>query len=114
VVGIAITSLTIYTATVERTREFGVMKAIGFNNRDLYKLVMSQSLITGSVGFVFGVLLTLLLSRFIDRVVAQFIIFVRWQDIVGVLVATVVMAMGAAVVPARRVGSVDPAVAFKG
>lgn len=114
VVGIAITSLTIYTATVERTREFGVMKAIGFNNMDLYKLVLNQSLITGSLGFVFGVLLTLLLSRFVDKVVAQFIIFVRLQDIGFVLVATVVMAVGAAIVPARRVGSVDPAVAFRG
>jgi len=114
VVGIAITSLTIYTTTVERTREFGVMKAIGFNNGDLYKLVINQSMITGTLGFVFGVLLTLVLSRFLDKIVAQFIIFVRWQDIVAVLVATVLMAMGASIVPARRVGSVDPAVAFKG
>ena len=109
-----ITSLTIYTATVERTREFGVMKAIGFNNMDLYKLVLSQSLITGLLGFVFGALATLLVSRFIDRLVAQFIVLVRPQDIALVLVATLVMALGAAIVPARRVAGVDPAVAFKG
>jgi putative ABC transport system permease protein len=114
IVGIAITSLTIYTATVERTREFGVMKAIGFNNRDLYRLVLIQSLITGTLGFVFGAALTLLVSQFVDRIVAQFIVFVRPIDVVFVLFATVVMAAGAAIVPARRVGSVDPAVAFKG
>jgi putative ABC transport system permease protein len=114
IVGIAITSLTIYTATVERTREYGVMKAIGFNNRDLYRLVLIQSLITGLLGFVFGAVLTLLVSQFIDRLVVQFIVFVRPLDIVFVLVATVVMAAGASIVPARRVGSVDPAVAFKG
>ena len=114
IVGIAITSLTIYTATVERTREFGVMKAIGFNNIDLYKLVLSQSMITGLLGFAFGALLTLLVSRFIDRLVAQFIVLVRPQDVALVLVATLVMALGAAVVPARRVAGVDPAVAFKG
>jgi len=39
---------------------------------------------------------------------------VRPQDILFVLLATVVMAAGASIVPARRVGSVDPAVAFKG
>ncbi|HZP57785.1 MAG TPA: FtsX-like permease family protein [Dehalococcoidia bacterium] len=114
IVGIAITSLTIYTATVERTREFGVMKAIGFNNIDLYKLVLSQSLLTGMLGFVFGALATLLVSMFIDRIVAQFIVLVRPFDIGFVLIATLLMAFGAAIVPARRVAGVDPAVAFKG
>lgn len=114
IVGIAITSLTIYTATVERTREFGIMKAVGFNNLDLYRLVIIQSCLTGIVGFIFGVVLTLVLSRFIDRLAAQFIVLVRVEDILFVLVATIIMAAGAAIVPARRVGSIDPAVAFKG
>jgi putative ABC transport system permease protein len=114
IVGIAITSLTIYTATVERTREFGVMKAIGFNNRDLYGLVLVQSVVTGLLGFVFGVLLTLIVSQFADRLVATFIVLVRPIDVLGVLAVTVFMAAAAAIVPARRVGSVDPAVAFKG
>ncbi len=114
VVGIAITSLTIYTATVERTREFGIMKAVGFNNFDLYRLVLVQSCVTGLVGFLFGVALTLVLSQFIDRVAAQFIVFVRPVDVLAVLVATVLMAGLSSIIPARRVGGIDPAVAFKG
>ena len=114
IVGIAITSLTIYTATVERTREFGVMKAIGFNNGDLYKLVLMQSLITGVLGFVFGVGLTLIASQFVDKLVATFIVLVRPIDVGFVLIATIFMAVGASIIPARRVGAVDPAVAFKG
>ena len=114
IVGIAITSLTIYTATVERAREFGVMKAIGFNNRDLYGLVLIQSIVTGLLGFVWGVLLTLIVSQFADKLVATFIVLVRPMDIVLVLAVTVFMAAAAAIVPARRVGAVDPAVAFKG
>ena len=78
---IAITSLTIYTATIEKTREFGMMKAVGFNNRDLYQLVLIQSCVTAALGFVFGVVLTLIVSRFIDRVVAQFILYIRPIDI---------------------------------
>ena len=114
VVGIAITSLTIYTATIERAREFGVMKAIGFNNLDLYKLVLVQSMLTGAVGFVFGVVLTLVVSRIGYRLVPQLVMDVRAADVAFVLLITVVMAAGAAIVPARRVGSVDPAIAFKG
>jgi len=114
IVGIAITSLTIYTATIERAREFGVMKAIGFNNLDLYRLVLFQSMLTGVFGFVFGVALTLVVSRFAARIVPQFIVDIRTIDVLFVLIVTVVMAAGAAIVPARRVGSVDPAIAFKG
>jgi putative ABC transport system permease protein len=114
IVGIAITSLTIYTATIERAREFGVMKAIGFNNRDLYALVVLQSVITGAIGFVFGVALTLLLSMSIDIVMPAFVILIRPLDVGLVLIATVFMAAAAAIVPARRVGGVDPAIAFKG
>ena len=114
IVGIAITSLTIYTATIERAREFGVMKAIGFNNFDLYRLVLLQSMITAVLGFVIGMVLALIISRFADRIVAQFILDIRLVDLALVLVITVVMAAGAAIVPARRVGSVDPAIAFKG
>jgi putative ABC transport system permease protein len=114
IVGIAITSLTIYTATIERAREFGVMKAIGFNNLDLYRLVLLQSMLTAVVGFVIGVVLALILTRFADRIVAQFILDVRLIDLGIVLIITVIMAAGAAIVPARRVGGVDPAIAFKG
>lgn len=114
VVGIAVTSLTIYTATVERAREFGVMKAIGFDNMDLYKLVINQSLITGFLGFVWGALLTILLSQFVDRLVPQFLVNVRLLDLAFVLGATLLMAVLASIVPARRVGAVDPAVVFRG
>lgn len=114
IVGIAVTSLTIYTATVERAREFGVMKAIGFDNMDLYRLVINQSLITGFLGFVWGALLTFILSQFVDRWVPQFLVNVRLADLALVLGATLLMAMLASVVPARRVGAVDPAVVFRG
>ena len=114
IVGIAITSLTIYTATVERTREFGVMKAVGFNNLDLFRLVAVQSLIIGLFGFVFGAALTIVLSTFADRLVATFILHVRPQDLALVLSVTLVMAILSAIVPARRVGGIDPAVVFRG
>ena len=114
VVGIAVTSLTIYTTTVEKTREFGVMKAIGFNNRDLYKLVVLQSMIIGFMGFVFGIILTFVLSLFIADVVPQFVVLMRPLDAAFVLIATLMMAGLAAIVPAKRVGGVDPAVVFRG
>ncbi len=49
-VGVLVVGLVIYTATVERKREFGVLKAIGATNRLLYLIVGIQALVSASVG----------------------------------------------------------------
>ena len=45
-----IVGLIIYTATVERQREYGVMKAIGAKNRVLYQVVLTQALFASISG----------------------------------------------------------------
>jgi putative ABC transport system permease protein len=113
VVGTAVTGLLIYTATVEKAREFGILKAVGFTNRYLYGMVLQQSLITGAVGFVGGVALNIVIGRFAENLVPQFVILVRSTDILGVLAATLVMSVLAALLPAKRLSGIDPVMVFK-
>ena len=40
IVGLAVAGLTIYTATVEKSREYGILKAEGFTNWFLYRVVI--------------------------------------------------------------------------
>ena len=54
VVGLAVAGLTIYTATVEKSREYGILKAEGFTNPYLYRVVFEQSMVTGVLGFLVG------------------------------------------------------------
>ena len=49
-VGTMIVGLIIYTATVERQREYGVIKAIGAKNRFLYQVVLTQALFASIAG----------------------------------------------------------------
>jgi hypothetical protein len=42
-VGTMVVGLVIYTATVERQREYGVLKALGASNRQLYRTVLAQA-----------------------------------------------------------------------
>ncbi|MCH8850026.1 MAG: ABC transporter permease [Chloroflexi bacterium] len=113
VVGVAITGLTIYNATLEKSREFGILKATGFTNAYLYRLVAEQSLITGLLGFLIGAGSTVVATRFIADFVPQFVTLLRWQDIVLVFVATLLMSAIAAVMPVRRIAGVDPVAVFK-
>lgn len=54
--GIGITN-TMYTAVVERTREIGIMKAIGATNNTIFALFAIESGLMGAVGGIIGALL---------------------------------------------------------
>ena len=114
VVGLAVAGLTIYTATVEKSREYGILKAEGFTNPYLYRVVFEQSMITGTLGFLLGAGITLLLAPFAQDTVPQFVVWVRWQDIAAIAAATLVMSLVAAYIPVRRLSNIDPVMVFKG
>jgi putative ABC transport system permease protein len=114
VVGLAVAGLTIYTATVEKSREYGILKAEGFTNSFLYRVVFEQSIITGALGFLVGAGLTILIAPFAQDNVPQFVVFVRWQDILAIAGITLCMSVIAAYIPIRRMASIDPVTVFKG
>ncbi|HUF53522.1 MAG TPA: FtsX-like permease family protein, partial [Dehalococcoidia bacterium] len=113
IVGLSVAGLTIYTSTVEKAREYGILKAVGFKNSYLYRLVFEQSMVIGAIGFVIGAGGTILFSPFATDLVPQFVTLVQWQDILLVLGATVVMSVVAGYVPVRRLATIDPTSVFK-
>jgi len=113
IVGLAVSGLTIYTATVEKQREYGILKAVGFKNSFLYRVVLEQSLVTGVLGFVIGVGVTFVITLFASDFVPQFVTYVRPVDIAFVAVVTLIMSAIAAYIPVRRLASIDPVAVFK-
>jgi putative ABC transport system permease protein len=113
VVGGAVIGLTIYTATIERTREFGVMKAVGASPTFLYRIVLSQSSILALTGFAAGVLGSLAVARLAEQIVPEFATVFRITDIAAVLAAAFVLALASSYVPIRRLNGIDPAVVFR-
>lgn len=112
-VGAAVVGLTIYTATIERAREFGVMKAVGASAAFLYRIVLSQSAMLTAAGFIIGMIAAWTIAQLVRDLVPDFITIFRVQDAVAVFVATVFMAFVASLVPVRRINSIDPAMVFK-
>ncbi len=114
IVGLAVAGLTIYTATIEKSREYGILKAEGFTNPYLYRVVFEQSMVTGLLGFLVGAGMTIFVGPAAQAQVPQFVVFVRWQDILGIAGATLLMALIAAYIPVRRLTNIDPVSVFKG
>ncbi len=113
IVGLTISGLTIYTATVERAREWGILKAVGFRNSELYRVVLTQSVVTAASGFAAGVLLAFLFAPYADDLAPQLILTTKWYDVLGVGGLTLVMAVIASFVPVRRIGRIDPVAVFQ-
>jgi putative ABC transport system permease protein len=68
VAGIAIVN-TMTISVMERTREIGVMKALGAKSRDVLLMFVFESSITGLMGGVVGMILGVLLSVLVSTVV---------------------------------------------
>jgi len=112
-VGVAVIGLTIYTATVEQSREYGVLKAIGATNWKLYGIVFEQSILSGLLGFILGGVLALAINQVAEDIAPIFVTDLGLRDLFGVLIVSMVMSLVASYVPVRRVISIDPAMVFR-
>jgi len=113
VVGTAVVGLTIYTATIERSREFGVMKAVGASPGFLYRIVLSQSAMLTGAGYVVGLVASLITADLAARAVPKFTTDFQAADLAAVLVAAVFMGVVASFLPVRRIVRIDPAIVFR-
>lgn len=113
-VGVLVVGLVMYTATAERRREYGMLKAVGAEDRTLYAIVLSQALIATFAGSVAGVLLAAAAGRLIMSSRPQFLVVIEWQAVLASLLAGLAIAALAALAPARVVARLAPADVFRG
>ncbi|MBI4201658.1 MAG: ABC transporter permease [Chloroflexi bacterium] len=113
VVGTAVIALTIFTSTIEKAREYGVLKAVGATNGRLYRIVLTQSLASGLVGYAVGLLLAFGVMALVEQAVPAFLTATRLVDLALVLALALGMAVVASYMPVRRLISIDPAIVFK-
>jgi putative ABC transport system permease protein len=113
VVGGAVVGLTIYTATIERTREFGVMKAVGASRAFLYRIVVSQSSTLAVTGFAAGVGASMVVARIAERTTPEFSTEFRIADIAVVFAIIFTISIGSSFVPVHRLNRIDPALVFR-
>jgi predicted permease len=99
-------------AVSQRTQELGIRLALGAAPRDLLRMVLWQGLLVTSIGLAIGLALALAATGFMRSLLPG----IQPRDpltFVAVPLALLAIAMLAAVIPARRAGSVDPVVALR-
>ncbi len=66
---------TMYTSTLERTREIGILKAIGFKKRDVVMIFVTESAVMGAAGGSLGAALGVGASYVLALILPRFMSF---------------------------------------
>ncbi|MBI2939230.1 MAG: ABC transporter permease [Chloroflexi bacterium] len=113
-IGLAVMALTVYTATLVRRAEYGVLKALGARRDHLYRAVLAQALYSVGLGFVVGLAFTLLLSAVVPGLGLNLALEVGGGSLLKVGGMSLVIAGASAILPIAQIAGLDPAVVFRG
>lgn len=112
IVGFVIIGLTLYSAAIDRIRDYGTLKAIGATNGYIRRLIITQAMIFAVTGFIIG---TLLVEAFRNGIANAGTIFNYpvWLRVAFFLV-TVLIAFFGSSFAIRRIVKLEPAQVFRG
>jgi putative ABC transport system permease protein len=104
---------TMFTAVLERTKEIGVMKAVGARNSDILLIFIFESGLLGMIGGIIGVLLGFIVASIGGSIAATAgyallkPIF-PWYLILGCILFAFLVGAGSGVLPAVRASKLKP------
>lgn len=114
IVGLLVIGLTIYTATVERAREYAVLRAIGAHTGHLLRAVFAQAFVSTGFGFVAGVILAYGSAALVGRLLPEMLVLIRPQEVLRQAPVLLLVTGLAALLPLGRILRLDPMVVFRG
>jgi putative ABC transport system permease protein len=108
IIGVIICYQILFNEITDHLPQYATMKAVGFSNKFLVKLVMKQSVLLSFAGFVPGFTGGVILY-FIIQYFTKIVMFMTPLRILFVFALTVLMCVVAAIFAIRKVLKVDPA-----
>jgi putative ABC transport system permease protein len=101
---------TLVLSVFERTRELGMLRAVGMTRRQARRMVRHESVITALIGAALGLPLGVFLAALVTRALQEFDVrfSIPWGQLVFFAVVAVIVGVIAAIMPARRAAKLDP------
>jgi len=95
---------TLVLSVFERTRELGMLRAVGMTRRQVRRMIRHESVITALIGAALGLPLGIFLAALVTRALSQFDVqfSLPWAQLAIFVVVAIVAGVLAAIVPARR------------
>src|ERR1700680_3412576 len=112
VISFLVVLLNMHTMVMERTREVGILKALGFSRLDVGRMVLGDTLLLTLLGSVLGILLTFLTQAILKETNPGLMILIAPRWIFQSIGLALVGAAAGVAYPALRAASYDPVVAL--
>jgi putative ABC transport system permease protein len=104
---------TLVLTVFERTREIGMLRAVGMTRRQVRRMIRHESVITAAIGGVLGILLGIALGALLVARVDFIDFTVPGGQLIVFAVAAIVVGLLAAIFPARRAARLNILEALK-
>jgi putative ABC transport system permease protein len=101
---------TLALSVIERTREVGLLRAVGVSRRQLRRMVRLESVIVAVLGAVLGVAMGIVFGVALQRAIADEgvdVLAIPWLQLAVFVALAAVAGVLAAVLPARRAAQLD-------
>jgi len=112
VISFLIVLLNMHTLVMERTREIGILKALGFSRFDVVRMLLGETFILTLMGTAFGIVITFLIQAILRETNPGLTILISSAWIISAVLLAFVGAATGAAYPALRAASYDPVVAL--
>ncbi|HYI75624.1 MAG TPA: FtsX-like permease family protein [Gaiellaceae bacterium] len=101
---------TLVLSVYERTREIGMLRAIGMTRRQVRRMIRQESIITALIGAAIGLPLGIFLAALVNRALSEYDVrfSIPWVQLIVLTIVAIVIGILAAIMPARRAAKLDP------
>lgn len=115
---------TLTMVVTDKTREIGILRAMGLTSPAVARVFLVQGAVIGIVGTAIGLLLGLSVSYIVDRsgwvrinpaiyFIDHLPVHIEWQDVAVVVLASLTIALVATVYPSRSAAALTPVEAIR-
>jgi putative ABC transport system permease protein len=98
---------TLVLTVFERTRELGMLRAIGMTRRQVRRMIRHESIITALIGAALGIPVGVVLALMVGRAIKYPAFTIPWGTLIVFVIAAIVAGLVAAIIPARRAGKLN-------
>ena len=100
---------TLGLSVYERTRELGMLRAIGMSRRQVRTMIRYEAVITALIGAILGLIIGVVFAALIAQPLKQegFTLSYPIGTLIGILVVAALLGVVAAIIPARRASRLD-------
>jgi putative ABC transport system permease protein len=98
---------TLVLTVFERTREIGMLRAVGMTRHQVRQMIRHESIITALLGAALGIPVGVVLALMVGKAIGYPAFTIPWGTLIVFVIAAIIAGLIAAIFPARRAGKLN-------